>query len=1629
MPNLNKALKYIRDNAENTTEKGTGFESLVKLYFEHDDLQKQYYEKIQTYKDWASTRKNFDPEDIGIDLVAKLRGKKSFASIQCKFFRGDREITKKQIDSWISASSSDEFSELLLIDTSLEELGSHADYTIKNLSKNKQYRRIPADEMDRGRIDWLNFISENDISLKKKNTLRPHQSNAINDVKKGFEKDDRGKMIMACGTGKTFTALKFAEQTVGQSGMVLYMVPSLALMSQTISEWKSQSELEIFAYSACSDDKVGKNKKKDEDRIILRLSDLAFPATTDSEVLSNEIKHVKKNVMKVIFSTYQSIDVISKAQKKYGLDKFDLIICDEAHRTTGETLGSDDESNFVKIHKDENISGLKRLYMTATPKIYAENVKKRAEKDQIEISSMDDVLKFGKTLHYHSFGKAVENNLLTDYKVVVLAVDEGIVNENIQSFLKSSDSQLKLDEATKVIGCYKALGKIGFDDDKSLVQKTTSLEKKYLPNKVPMKRALAFTRTIASSELFVEQFNEVVREYETNEKIEDKYKLNLKVNLKHVDGKHNAQQRANRLNWLEGDIEENSCHILSNAKCLSEGVDVPALDAIMFLHPRKSHIDVIQAVGRVMRRAKDKKMGYVILPITVSSGMSPEQVLNKDKNYDVVWQLLNALRAHDERLEGKINSLKLGEDISNVIDIIGIGNEELDAVTGVVKELKKEKKDKKKKEDEESEDEEVPDEEDNIEQLGFKLEDFSKAIKAKIVEKCGTRDYWENWATDIARIALSHITSIKTIVSKKNTRERNSFLSFLEEIRDDLNPEITELDAIEMLAQHIITRPVFETLFQGNRFTTENAVSKAMEIVLAEIYTSNIDKESRTLERFYESVKRRAAGIVTSTGRQTLILELYDRFFRNAFPLMTQKLGIVYTPVEVVDFIIHSVEDVMQEEFGSTLGNDGVHILDPFTGTGTFISRLLQSGIMSKEQIRRKFKSEIHANEIVLLAYYIACINIEAVYDNLVKDNQYQSFDGMVLTDTFQLYEQERDMIANLLPDNSERRTNQKKQGITVIIGNPPYSVGQVSENDNAKNINYPNLEKRIENTYVAMTKSTNKNSLYDSYVKAIRWASDRIQNKGIIGFITNNGFLDGISFDGLRQSLNREFDRIYLINLKGNSRLGRELSKKEGGNIFDVRVGIMITIFVKLSNANNENRIFYYELDDFLNKQEKLNNISKLKSISGIIKGNKFSRIKPDINNDWLNHSNPDFLKYRIIGEKKNRESAIFPIHTAGVMTQRDAWCNNFSRKKLENNIKTMISNYNIEVEKFSGKSFGEFKNLINYDNTKINWSDKLYKGIEKSRKIKLEPNSIRETLYRPFTTTNLYYSDFLNERHYQLSSVFPNKETQNKIIVLSGIGSSEFSCLMTNKTPCRDLLTKCQCFPLKTYNQVGDKKEDLFDFSKDNINKGISSNFVKEVNKRFNTTDITTDEIFFYTYLILHHRGYLEKFKFNLKKSLPRIPIVKNLSNFKSFVQLGKKLSDIHINFDSVDKYNVNIKEGNLNLTSIDDPKIFYKVKKMKFLNKNDKSSVIYNKNITIENIPLEAYEYVVNGKPALEWVMERQCVMTDETSGIVNDANDYANETMNNPAYPLELFQRIITVSLETMKIVKSSPKLDI
>lgn len=1627
MSPLQQALSIIRENSTNDVEMGTKFEKLSKIFLEHDATQIQQFTRVWHYSDWAEEH-GYQRKDIGIDLVAENALGEGFCAIQCKFYKADNSIKKEDLDSFISASSSADFTRLLLIDTSSQPIGKNAQAVLDKLDKD--YNRIQLQELEESRIDWLTYVREDRVRLHSKKDLRDHQIQALKAVKEGLDEGDRGKLIMACGTGKTFTSLRIAEDLAGKGKCVLYMVPSLALMSQTVREWKNDAIEDFTAFSACSDQKVGKRRGSD-DVVEMDLHDLAFPATTDAKVLAEQIASADCSKMTVVFSTYHSIDVITQAQHEHGLADFDLIVCDEAHRTTGATLVGDDESNFVRIHSDDNVGGKKRLYMTATPRIYSEKAKNKAEGEEATLASMDDEEIYGKVLFHKSFGWAVENNLLTDYKVIVLAVDEGVVSERVQKSFEEG-AELKLDDATKMVGCYKALAKVGF--------KNKDGEEVKLP---PMRRALAFCQNIALSKMFSDEFMGVVDDFLGSEEVEEQYKTDLRVELHHVDGTFNAEQRNEKLGWLKDDTEDNICRVLTNARCLSEGVDVPALDAIMFLHPRKSQIDVVQSVGRVMRKAEGKDLGYVILPITVAPGVSPERALNDNKKYEVVWQILNALRAHDERFDGMINRLGLGEDVSDHLEIVGVGGrDETDATTAVVDDIKPKPKPTDEQPTGMGEEEQPPIEpEADEEQLAFVLTDLSAAIKAKIVDKCGTRDYWENWANDISKIAEQHIKRINSLLVDKDTPEWKAFGAFLDEIRDDLNPEIKAQDAVEMLAQHMITKPVFDALFQGNRFTEENAVSKAMETVLERLYAKNVDAEanSDSLKKFYASVERRARGIVTATGRQTLILELYDRFFKEAFPLMTQKLGIVYTPTEVVDFIIHSVEDVLKDEFGTSIGDKGVHILDPFTGTGTFISRLLQSGIISKQDLPYKYKNEIHANEIVLLAYYIACINIEAVYDDLAKENQYQPFNGMVLTDTFQLYEQERDMIADLLPDNSKKRTAQKERDITVIIGNPPYSIGQKAGGDDAANVPYLNLDKRISETYGHASTAVRKVALFDSYIRAFRWASDRIGDEGVIGFVTNAGWVDGNATDGFRKCLREEFSSAYVFHLRGNARTKGEERRKEKGNVFGEgsRTPIAITVLVKNQSSDQHGQIYFHDIGDYLDQKQKLGIIQQFGSIRGISEHPGWQTITPDEDNDWVNQREKSFQSFPpVVG---NTESpGIWVKSSLGVATNRDAWTYNYSLRRLKQNVDRLISNTNEEIQRISRNQVDPraAASALNKDPSSLSWTRALINRAIKGQVLQSNP-AYRQSLYRPFAKQWLYFDSQLNETQYQMPKVFPLPHSQNMVIAVTGRGARNgITVLLCNYLADLNLLEAgAQCLPLKLYEKPKQEAGSLFANEADDglqETDGITDEGLQHFLDAYPGESFSKEDLFYYVYGLLHSTEYRDRFANNLSKELPRIPAVKRFEDFVAFSKAGRKLSKFHVDYESVDPYQVSFKEGDLRLVSSGDPKAFYRVEKMKFAGKRpnlDKTTVIYNNNITMQNVPLEAYDYVVNGKPALEWVMERQCVSTDKKTGITNDANDYANETMNNPAYPLELFQRVITVSLETMKIVRGLPKLDI
>jgi len=885
---------------------------------------------------------------------------------------------------------------------------------------------------------------------------------------------------------------------------------------------------------------------------------------------------------------------------------------------------------------------------------------------------------------------------------------------------------------------------------------------------------------------------------------------------------------------------------------------------------------------------------------------------------------------------------------------------------------------------------------------------------------------------EAGKIAQTHITRITTIVENpENKKEVAAFTEFADELRDDLNDSITDGEVIEMLAQHLITKPVFDALFADYSFASNNPVSKAMQNVLDILHEHRLDKEVDTLDKFYASVKMRADGIDNAAGKQKIVVELYDKFFRNAFPKMTERLGIVYTPVEVVDFIIHSVNDLLQKEFGQTLGCEGVHIIDPFTGTGTFITRLLQSGLISKEQLPHKYKNEIHANEIVLLAYYIAAINIEAVYHGIVGQN-YEPFQGICLTDTFQLYEKE-DLISNLLVDNSARRVRQKELDIRVIIGNPPYSVGQKSENDDNQNVGYPDLDQSIRDTYAKHSRATLQKGLYDSYIRAIRWASDRVGDAGIIGFVTNAGFLEANTADGLRKCLSEEFSSIYVFHLRGNARTSGEVRRKEKDNVFGqgTRTPIAVTLLIKNPDAFEHGKIYWHDIGDYLTQAQKLEIIESFKSVDGITSANGWNTIKPDAHHDWINQRDETFENFIKIGDKKDKSAVtIFENYSQGILTARDAWAYNFSSAGLIDNLDGMARFYNAELLNNGGPP--------STDPTKISWTGNLKHRFEKGEQLVIQKSNSTRSLYRPFSKQHLYYSRDLNERVYQMPQVFPDDTAVNFVICIQGLGESKgFSSLISNLIPNFHFIAGSQCFPLYLYRKSEESGGDLFGEATENgytQKDGISNAGLAHFQKAYPGSTITKEDLFYYIYGLLHSPEYRTRYADNLTKELPRIPAVKKATDFRAFSQAGRDLAELHLNYETIEKHPVTLDygTGERSLKAED-----YRVIRMKFLKvKNadgksvaDKTTVIYNEHITIRHIPLEAYTYIVNGKPALEWVMERQAVTTDKKSGIVNDANLWATETMNNPQYPLELFLRVITVSLKTTKIINTLPALEI
>ncbi len=1617
-------LEKYRKIAFSERDKGARFERLMQAYLQTDPIYANLFKKVWLWDEFPG-KNDLGGSDTGIDLVA-LTYEGDYWAIQCKCYQESSIIDKPAVDSFLSTSSREfkneqfqtvSFSKRLWISTT-NKWGPNATEAIKN--QNPSLTRINLYDLIQAPVDWekLDKGISGELSRVSGRELKPHQKIALDKAHEHFLTNDRGKLIMACGTGKTFNSLRIAEKETNGKGLVLFLVPSIALLGQTLREWTAYAQEPINAVCICSDPEVSKKKTKNDDSDGFSVVDLALPASTNTKDITHQFKYYRGKQgtgMTVVFSTYQSIEVISRAQKEIGkeikeLAEFDLIICDEAHRTTGVTLSGEDESAFTKVHDNEFLKAKKRLYMTATPRLYSDDIKSKAAQAEAILCSMDDERLFGKEMYRIGFGEAVDKDLLTDYKVLILTLSDKNVPDAVQKMVSNKENEITADDASKLIGCINALSKQVLGDN--------GIIKDSDPD--PMKRAVAFCQSIKVSQKITTSFNNATDAYIGSLPSERKGQM-VTVSSKHIDGTMSAPYRDELLGWLKSDTEENECRVLTNVRCLSEGVDVPSLDAVMFLSARNSQVDVVQSVGRVMRKSPGKKCGYIIIPVVVPADIEASTALDDNERYKVVWTVLNALRAHDDRFNATINKIELNKNRPSQILVGGVpisfenGEPVIWDPAAAANSSRV-----------------------DTMQLALKFEELQDIVFARMVLKVGDKRYWEQWAKNVAEIAERNIERIKRLIVDDKKHEA-AFAKFLSGLQKNINPSITQQEAIDMLSQHIITRPVFEALFEGYSFVRNNPISVAMQKMLDLLEEQAIEKDTETLQKFYESVKMRASGIDNAEGKQRIIVELYDKFFKTAFPKMVERLGIVYTPIEVVDFIVNSVNDVLKKEFGRSVSDENVHILDPFTGTGTFITRLLQSGLIKEEDLERKYRHELHANEIVLLAYYIAAVNIENAYHDQTPDpndgigkEKYTPFDGICLTDTFQLGETEdgEKLFSEMFPQNSERVQKQKKAPLMVIMGNPPYSVGQKSANDNAQNQKYEKLDSRIAKTYAAMTDAINKNSLYDSYIKAFRWSSDRLdKNGGVICFVSNGGWLDSNSTDGFRKSVEKEFSSIYVFNLRGNQRTSGELSRKEGGKIFGSgsRTPITITLLVKNPNSkSNKAVINYNDIGDYLSREEKLILVKKSGSIGN--EKMKWITIEPNEHGDWLSQRNSMFDEYIPIDSTKKfdtKTASFFVINSRGTETARDAWVYNSSNNKLKSNMQKMVEFYNSQVDcLIKEKQKLDSKNTNNYFDTnsyEISWSSSLISNFERGNKATFQPTEIVNSIYRPFFKQLLYNGDKMIHRRGQIKELFPTKNITNRILCVPGIGSTkDFSTIIADTFPDLELIGKSQCFPLYYYEERQKQSPGLFDEGGDSefIRRDGISDFILDRAKKQYGKNVTKEDIFYYVYGFLHSPEYRTTFANDLKKMLPRLPLVEDVRDFWAFSKAGRKLADLHINYESVPAYSEVRVSG--------EESAFFTIEKMRFPKKDQKDTILYNSKITIENIPARAYEYVVNGKSAIEWIMERYQVTVHKESGIKNDPNDWATE-VGNPRYILDLLLSIINVSVQTMEIVEGLPKV--
>ncbi|MGL2617840.1 type ISP restriction/modification enzyme [Helicobacter pylori] len=1593
-----KLIKEKLQAIPNQRLKGSWFEKVSKRFLkEHDSADE--YESIDLWSDWELRGKD---GDRGIDIVITTTSKE-YIAVQCKFHQDS--VSWNDLSTFLSKLQSGVgeigFKKGIIISTS--NLSSNALEEIEQIRKSKGIDIVEISEEDfiYSQIDWEKFDptqTQGELPLCDKKKPRPHQIEAIKATKEYFSnpKNTRGKLIMACGTGKTYTSLKIMEAL--NPKITLFLVPSIALLSQTFREYAQEKSEPFYASIVCSDDKVGKGKKNknDDDTDDINFSELPNkPSTRPEDILSVCELAQKENKRFIIFSTYQSALRIQEAQE-VGLGEIDLVICDEAHRTVGAMYSSnerDDKNAFTLCHSDGNIKAKKRLYMTATPKVYSESSKARAKESDNAIYSMDDEGIFGEEIYTLNFERAIALDLLTDYKVMILAVRKenlsGVTNSVNQKISRLEAQGTKLDKklidnefVCKIIGTHKGLAKqdlIALDDENK--------EDYNLQNKndtTPSQRAISFCKSINTSKRIKDSFETIMECY--NEELKKKSFKNLTISIDHIDGTMNCKVRLEKLEELNA-FKPNTCKVLSNARCLSEGVDVPALDSIVFFDGKSAMVDIIQAVGRVMRKAKHKKRGYIILPIALEESeiQNLDEAVN-NTNFKNIWKVIKALRSHDPSLVDEATfkeKIKIfGSDDNNE------ANQDDEEPT----------KDKTKQD---------PKQAQKTLFDAILLQDLANAVYNVMPTKLGDRNYWENFTKKTGNIARTLNSRLKDIFEKNP----EFFHGFLDSLKGNIHSNIKEDEALDMITSHIITKPIFDAIFGDN---IKNPISKALDKMVEKLSTLGLQGETKDLKNLYESVKTEAMHAKSQKSQQELIKNLYNTFFKVAFRKQSEKLGIVYTPIEVVDFILRATNGILKKHFNTDFNDKNITIFDPFTGTGSFIARLLskENGLISDESLKEKFLNNLFAFDIVLLAYYIALINITQAAQS--RDGSLKTFKNIALTDSLDFYEEKNDKgvfdFFKDLEENKQIKDTIEKQNIRVIIGNPPYSAGAKSENDNNQNLSHKKLEKRVYEKYGQISTGKSGATTRDTLIQSIYMASELLKDKGVLGFVVNGSFIDSKSGDGFRKCVAQDFAHLYVLNLRGNARTSGEARKKEGDGIFDSgsRATIAVIFFVKDTSVKNS-AIHYYDIGDYLKREEKLNRLSNFADLDAI----PFETITPNNKGDWINQRDDAFDKLIPLKRDKQRQNpSVFDINSNGVASGHDPWVYNFSKDALMQNVQKCIDTYNADLERFNAhfreafkqrtkgvKSADLYKQLndkeITTDKTKIAWVQNLKMQLIKGKKLDdFSQEKISVSLYRPFNKQYFYYERELSWSFYLMKKIFPNKDAQN-VVINTGVGNGKnFSALVSDCISSCDLILHNQAYPLYCYDGLG------------NRHYAISGYALNLFRKHYEDNSIAEEEIFYYIYAILHHKGYLEKYKNSLIKEEPRIALSED---FKELSILGKELAKLHLNYESGEMHTSVEYKTLMNA----EEKGYYDVETMKKIG----DCIHYNNYIAITKIPKKAFDYVVNGKSAIDWVIECYKKTTDKDSLIENNPNDYKGGK-----YVFELLCRVIKLSEKSVDLIE-------